>query len=88
MTISKAKNIDIEKLVEDIPLSSLDVTVPKIPPTKKRAYRIRRIAEPHIRGHKVKGRTYYTYCRGTDQEIYLGSANAILKAVHNAKQKE
>jgi len=56
-----SENMDLEELVEDIPTVSFDVSVSEAPPTKKRAYRIRRIAEPHIRGHKVKGRTYYTY---------------------------
>lgn len=46
--------------------------------TKKR---IRRIADPHVRAHKVKGRNYYYFCRGTDPEIYLGTAEAILLAV-------
>jgi hypothetical protein len=80
MVMSKAKDTTPEKLVEDIPLVSLDIPVPKIPLTKKRS-RVRRFAEPHIRGHHVKGRVYYTYCRGTDREIYLGDADAILKAV-------
>jgi hypothetical protein len=47
MTNSKAESVDLEKLVKDIPLVSLDVPVPKKPLTKKR---IRRIAEPHIPG--------------------------------------
>ena len=40
-----------------------------------------RLAEPHIRAHEVKGKRYYYYVRGTDREIYLGTANAILEAV-------
>lgn len=67
-----------EKLVNNDPLSLRNIIMAEKPPTKKR---IRRIAEPHLRPHTVKGRTYYTYCRGTDREIYLGSADAILKAV-------
>jgi len=43
--------------------------------------RIHRITEPHLRPHQVKGRTYYYYCRGTDKEIYLGTADHILEAV-------
>ena len=54
-------------------------------PTKKRAYRKRRTAEAHIRPHKVKNRTYYSYVRGSDKEIYLGDADAILKAVRAMK---
>ena len=78
--INEANNIDIEKLVDNIPLVSLDVPVPQKPLTKKRS-RIRRIADPHIRGHQVKGKTYYFFCRGVDKEIYLGDAVTILKAV-------
>lgn len=51
------------------------------PTTKKRAYRIRRLADPHIRSKKIKGRLFYYYVRGTDKEIYLGSADTILRAV-------
>jgi ribosomal protein S20 len=78
MVMSKAKDTTPGKLVNNIPLVSLDIPVLQKPSTKKR---IRRIAEPHIRGHQVKGRVYYTYCRGTDREVYLGDADAILKAV-------
>lgn len=55
-------------------------------PTKKRAYRKSRTAQSHIRPHKVKGRTYYSYVRGTDKEIYLGDADTILKAVQAVKK--
>lgn len=47
--------------------------------------KIRRIAEPHINRRRVKGRYYYYYCRGTDQEIYLGTADNILRAVQTTK---
>ena len=69
MTISKGEKAELEMLVEDIPVASLDIDVPKRGLTKKR---IRRIAEPHLRAHRVKGRIYYCYVRGTDREIYLG----------------
>lgn len=78
MEIAKAEKENIEKLVEEIPPASLDVPLPQRRSTKKR---VRRIAEPHIRAHQVKGHVYYTYCRGTDKEIYLGDADAILKAM-------
>lgn len=45
-------------------------------------------AAPHIRRHQVKGHTYYSYVRGTDQEIYLGSADIILKAVQAYRQRQ
>jgi len=38
-------------------------------------------ARPRIKPRNVKGKTYYYYCRGADKEIYLGDAEAILKAV-------
>jgi hypothetical protein len=44
--------------------------------TKKR---VRRIADPHIRKHKVKGKEYYYFCRGIDKEIYLGDAERLLR---------
>jgi len=82
--ITKTGKPDIEKLVEEIPLISYDIAVPKTPPTKKR---IRRIADPHIRGKKVKGHVYYYYCRGIDKEKYLGDADAILRAVRESHGK-
>ena len=45
----------------------------------------RHTAEPYLRPHQVKGKSYYYYCRGTDKEIYLGDAAAILKAVRKDK---
>ena len=41
--------------------------------------RVTRVTEPHLRSHKVKGKLYYYYCRGNDPEIYLGSADSILR---------
>ena len=78
MEDNKANIPGAVKLVEDMPLTSLGMPAPKPTLTKKR---IRRIAEPHIRSHKVYGYIYYYYVRGEDQEIYLGSADSILKAV-------
>ena len=48
--------------------------------TNDKKPRIRYVAEPHIRSHKIKGKLYYYYCHGTDREIYLGTADAILQA--------
>jgi hypothetical protein len=84
MAIIETAKTDIEKLVEDIPIVSLDIPIHKKPPTKKR---IRRIAEPHIRGHQVKGRVYYYYVRGMDKEVYLGNADAILQALNGGKKR-
>ena len=79
---SKAKMNNTEKLVDVKPPTTPDLTIPKIPRLTKK---IRRVAEPHIRGHKVKGRNYYYYVRGTDPEIYLGDADTILRAVRESK---
>lgn len=72
---------DVEKLVNtggSLYVNGVCIFPPKNDSTNKP---IRRITDPHLRPHKVKGRLYYSYCRGTDVEIYLGSADAILKAV-------
>ena len=78
MTMTKAENIELEKLVEDIPPASLDIPIPRTGLTKKRT---RKLAAPHLRPHNVRGHVYYYYCRGADKEIYLGDADAILRAV-------
>jgi hypothetical protein len=67
---------ELEKLVNLLPPPVLVVPLPK-------PHRLKgRHKEPaHIRGHLVKGKVYYYYLRGTDREIYLGSADSILKAV-------
>ena len=81
--MNKAKEPDLKKLVQDIPLVSLGVRMLKTPRTKKR---IRRIAEPHLEGRKQKGHIYYYYRRGIDSPIYLGDAVTILKAVKGHKE--
>ncbi|OGN90757.1 MAG: hypothetical protein A2Z70_01375 [Chloroflexi bacterium RBG_13_48_17] len=75
---------DPGKLVEQKVGVSLALPGPKRRSTKKRAHR--RLAEPHLRKHQVKGKTYYYYCRGADREIYLGDAGTILMAVAAAKR--
>ena len=87
MVHGKAKDIDVEKLVNDTPLVSLDIPLPERTLTKKRIYRIRRIAEPHIRAHMSKGRPYYYYLRGKDKEEYLGDADYILSLVLKERGK-
>lgn len=80
--ITKAKNKDTEKLVKNAPADSLKLSDLKIQGNKftNKQARIRRIPEPRIRPHKVKGREYYFYIEG-DNEIYLGSAESILGKV-------
>lgn len=76
MKVTEAEKRELEKLVEDMPVGSFGIPLPR-----KRLTNKRKTAEPHLRPHKVKGRTYYTYCRGIDKEVYLGDADSILQAV-------
>jgi hypothetical protein len=54
---------------------------------KKRAYRIRRIAEPHLFTTKRNGKPYWWYVRGVDKPIYLGDPDTILKYRNYYKDK-
>ena len=72
---------ELEKLVNSIPLATREPGVEKLASSNKRSYRKRKIAPAHIRAKLIKDRTYYYYCRGIDKEVYLGSADLILKAV-------
>lgn len=47
--------------------------------------RVRRIAEPHLEPRRVHGRVYWYYRRGVDPPVYLGTADAILKAVNDSR---
>lgn len=83
----KAKQTELKKLSQN----TYRVTSESL--HKKRANtdcdkRIYRVADPHIQQRKVKGRTFYTYRRGTDKEIYLGSADYILAAVQEKRGKD
>lgn len=55
--------------------ASIDAGITK---TKKGS---KQFAKPYIKARKVKGHTYYYYCHGKEREMYLGTADAILKAV-------
>lgn len=70
---SEAKNKKVKKVSQDVPLLRRDKTTPGQP--------VRKPARAHIQQHTKNGAFYYTYRRGTDKEIYLGTAEAILKAV-------
>jgi len=71
-----------EKLVHlGDPLSLDEMPLKPAGLTKK----IHRVADPYIKAHKVKGKTYYCFRRGIEPEIYLGTAEAIYKAVMAAK---
>lgn len=62
-----------------------------LPPTKKSRVnkRLRYCADPIIhRTKRKRGSTYYTFRRGENQEIYLGTAEFILKAVTFYKQEQ
>lgn len=73
---------DGEKLLQDGPLVSYGRTTRKRSRNKNR---VQNLANPHIERRLVSGRAYYYYRRGTDKPVYLGTADAILKAVHQAK---
>lgn len=47
--------------------------------------KIRKFADPYLRAKKVNGKLYYFYRRGVDPEIYLGDADAILRAIQANK---
>lgn len=56
----------------------------KVPAVEKRRYnkRIRYLADPRInRVRRKRGGNYYIYRRGDDIQIYLGTADFILRAV-------
>lgn len=85
MDTTEIDNRADKNLVEGTGVDSFGHDGSKSPSTKKRSYRIRRIADPHIRAHMSNGRPYYYYCRGTDKEIYMGDADTILQAVKGNK---
>lgn len=76
MDKTKRETTGGKKLVELAPVSSLRPAPKPKGLTKKRYH-----AEPEIRAHVVNGKRYYFYRRGTDKEIYLGSARHILRMV-------
>ena len=71
-----------EKLLQDKQPFSYGTTPRKKSCNNKK---ITRVADPHIEGRKVKGKTYYYYRRGTDAPEYLGTADTILRSVKLAK---
>ena len=85
MTYTNSDIEELEKLVNDIPLTSLDMLAPKPRLTKRQP---RKRAEAHIRAHMSKGREYYYYIRGTDKEIYLGNADSILEVVKGRTRRK
>lgn len=72
----EAKNKKAKKVSQD----GLSIRREKRPPGQP----VRKLARGHIQQHTKNGVFYYTYRRGTDKEIYLGTAEAILKAVKGA----
>jgi len=82
MTKNERETPGPEKLVKktddlSFDLSLSDLRAPR--PTNRKK------TPGYIRRHRVKGRTYYTYCRGYEREIYLGSAETILEVVQEGK---
>ncbi len=78
--------MEVEKLVEEERPVMPDMLRSEMALTNKRAYRKRKLAGAHIRAHNVKGKLYYYYVRGTDKEVYLGDAAAVLRAVKKGKR--
>lgn len=78
MTNDRHEKTTRNKLVKNRGTATLDYISPKHRSTKKRVHKQ---AIPYLRPHKVKGHIYYSYCWGTDREIYLGDADTILHAV-------
>ncbi|OGO00986.1 MAG: hypothetical protein A2Y58_03175 [Chloroflexi bacterium RBG_13_51_52] len=74
-----------QKLVQDEPLGTNDLPALVAACNKKR---IRRIAEPHIESYTSNGQQYYRYRRGSDQPIYLGTAESILAAIMEIMEKK
>ena len=64
-----------KKLVQNTPAITLERV--KIKARVARRTKLR----GQIRPHAVNGKIYYSYRRGTDKEIYLGSAENILQAM-------
>jgi len=80
--ITEAKIKTPEKLHENKPVDSLKLSGLKILLVKSTAKRTRKRRPPvgRITSHVSKHRKYYYFARGS-REVYLGSAEAILKAV-------
>jgi hypothetical protein len=79
MDSSKSGNTNNKKLVQKgVPAS---LTQSDILPARTNKQSRKRLVRGRIKGHRVKGKNYYSYARSDDKEIYLGSAEAILKAV-------
>ncbi len=62
--------LSIEKLVDQA-----------VDARRKLTGKIRREVLPTIRRHKANNSVWYTYCHGRGHEIYLGTADTILKAM-------
>lgn len=79
------KSIEQNNFVQERPINSYELEVPKNPCTKKR---IRRVADPHIEPYHTGGRLYYRYRCGERRPVHLGSADSILADVMAAKRKD
>ena len=79
MTKDRLDKQEGEKLVQQRPSLSLDVLPVRTDRTNSTLGRPP--AAPYLKEHVVKGKSYYSYCHGARKQIYLGSADKILKAV-------
>lgn len=79
----EAVNNKKKKLVQNSDPLSLDLILDKGTRTKKQ---LRRIVLPRLKKHVVNGSNYYTFCQGSEPEIYVGSPELVLRAVTFYKQ--
>ena len=79
MTNGRLETRKGEKLVQQKPSLSLDMLPVRTDRTNSTLGRPP--AAPYLKVHVVKGKNYYSYCHGSRKQIYLGSADKILKAV-------
>lgn len=70
---------DKEKLVENGNPAGVDLSLDGIE-SLRLTKKIKQAAPAYIRAHPVKGKKYYYYCQG-EKEIYLGTAESILRKV-------
>jgi len=87
MINDKANNWELQELVDN-GLSVKANLEAVIKAAKRPTNRISRVREPHIIKKNRGGQEYYTYCRGTDRELYLGDADRILQAVLDFNEKD
>lgn len=81
----EAKELNIENLPQVKTRFSFGagLRVQGVAKTKRKK---RNLAKAHLQGRMRNGIVYYYYRRGTDKEIYLGSAETILSMVREYRE--